>query len=461
MWKELSDLKDKRILIVGLGKTGVSLAHFLTENGALVTVSDHKSKPELSAPLEHMDGLDIKYELGSHSPKTFLQQDLVILSPGVPSNLKIFDYARSQGVKITGEFEFAAGFIKQPIIGLTGTNGKTTVARLIEAMLTGSDVKCWVGGANERPLTDYLRYKEKAQIVIAEVSSFMLEHCDSFSPLNIVFTNLAENHLDRYRSMEEYVNAKRRVFKNTVQGTTSVLNADDNAVVELARDPAVQRGKIFYFSRKAALEPQIMNIGGAVNIGNEIRVRTGPDIEVFNVAKVRMRGRHNIENIMAAILAAREHGAKHDAIQTVIDTFKNIPHRIEYVLKAGGVQFFNDSKSTNVHAMMRALDTFDENIILIAGGKDTNLNFEPLRNVVKKKVKTLILVGEAKERINRDLGDFSETFLIGTFEEAVLIAYQKSRIGDIVLLSPGCSSFDMFDSFEERGDYFKEIVKKF
>ena len=461
MWKELSDLKDKRILIVGLGKTGVSLAHFLSENGAQVTVSDHKSKPELSVPLEHLDGLNIKYELGSHSPKTFLMQDLVILSPGVPSNLKIFDYARSQGVKITGEFEFAAGFIKEPIIGLTGTNGKTTVARLIEAMLNQSDIKAWVGGANERPLTDYLRYKVKAQVVIAEVSSFMLEHCDSFSPLNIVFTNLAENHLDRYRSMEEYVNAKRRIFKNTVQGTTSVLNADDNAVVELARDPAVQRGRIFYFSRKPALEPQIMNIGGAVNIGNEIRVRTGPDIETFNVAKVRMRGRHNIENIMAAILAAREHGAKHDAIQAVIDNFKNIPHRIEYVLKAGGVQFFNDSKATNVHAMMRALDTFEENIILIAGGKDTNLNFEPLRNMVKKKVKTLILVGEAKERINRDLGDFSETFLIGTFEEAVLIAYQKSRIGDIVLLSPGCSSFDMFDSFEERGDYFKEIVKKF
>jgi UDP-N-acetylmuramoylalanine--D-glutamate ligase len=461
MWKELSDLKDKRILVVGLGKTGASLAHFLTENGAQVTVTDHKSKPELSVQLEQLDGLNVKYELGSHSPKTFLLQDLVILSPGVPSNLKIFDYARSQGVKITGEFEFAAGFIKQPIIGLTGTNGKTTVARLIEAMLTGSGVKCWVGGATERPLTDYLRYKAEAQVVIAEVSSFMLEHCDTFNPLNVVFTNLAENHLDRYRSMEEYVNAKRRIFKNTGQGTTSILNADDNAVVELARDPAVQRGRIFYFSRKPALEKQIMNIGGAVNIGNEIRVRTSPDIETFDVSKIKMRGRHNIENIMAAILAAREHGAKHDAIQAVIDSFRNIHHRIEYVLKAGGVQFYNDSKATNVHAMMRALDTFDENVILIAGGKDTNLNFEPLRNMVKKKVKTLILVGEAKERINRDLGDFSETFLIGTFEEAVLIAYQKSRIGDIVLLSPGCSSFDMFDSFEERGDYFKEIVKKF
>jgi UDP-N-acetylmuramoylalanine--D-glutamate ligase len=261
--------------------------------------------------------------------------------------------------------------------------------------------------------------------------------------------------------MEEYVNAKRRIFKNTNQATTSILNADDNAVVELARDPAVQRGRIFYFSRKPALEPQIMNIGGAVNIGNEIRVRTGPEIETFNINTVKMRGRHNIENLMAAILTAREHGANHNAIQTVIDTFKNLPHRIEYVCKAGGVLFFNDSKATNVHAVMRSLDTFDENVILIAGGKDTNLNFEPLRNMVKKKVKTLILVGEAKERINRDLGDFSETFLIGTFEEAVLIAYQKSRIGDIVLLSPGCSSFDMFDSYEERGDYFKEIVKKF
>ncbi len=461
MYKELSELKDKRILVVGLGKTGVSLAHFLTKYEAQVTVTDHKSKPELSAQLELVGDLPIKFELGSHSPKTFLQQDLVILSPGVPSSLKIFDYARSQGVKITGEFEFAANFIKEPIIGITGTNGKTTVARLIESFLAESGIKPWVGGAIDRPLTDYLRSDEKAQVVITEVSSFMLEHCEHFNPTNVVFTNLAENHLDRYRSMEEYVNAKRRIFKNTNQATTSILNADDNAVIELARDPSVQRGRIFYFSRKPALEPQIMNIGGAVNIGDEIRVRTGPDIELYNIKNMKMRGKHSVENIMAAILTAREHGAKHEAIQSVIENFRNLPHRIEYVRKVGGVLFYNDSKATNVHAVLRALDCFEENIILIAGGKDTNLNYEPLRPSVKRKVKTLILLGEAKERINRDLGDFSETFLIGTFEEAVLIAYQKSRIGDIVLLSPGCSSFDMFDSFEERGDYFKEIVKKF
>ncbi len=462
MWTELSELKDKKILIVGLGKTGVSLAKFLTKYEAAVTVTDHKSRPELSTQLDQLEGYNnIKFELGSHSPKTFLSQDLVILSPGVASHLKIFEYARQQGVKITGEFEFSAGFIKEPMAAVTGTNGKTTIAKLAESMLKESGVDVWVGGSNENPITNYLLEEKKAKLVIVEVSGFMLEHCVNFNPANIVFCNLAENHLDRYRSMEEYVNAKRKVFKNTNQATTSILNADDNAVVELARDPSVQRGKIFYFSRKAALEPQIMNIGGAVNIGDEIRVRTGPDIETFNVKNIKMKGKHSVENFMAALLLAREYGATHDAVQRVIENFNGLRHRLEYVRKVGGVLFFNDSKATNVHAVLRALDCFDENVILIAGGKDTNLNYEPLRNMIKRKVKSLILVGEAKERINRDLGDFTETYLIGTFEEAVLIAYQKSRIGDIVLLSPACSSFDMFDSYEERGDYFKEIVKKF
>ena len=461
MFTDVSQLKDKKILVVGLGKTGISLAHFLSENGAQVTLTDHKSKPELSNQLEILGDLPIKYELGGHSPKIFLQQDLVILSPGVPSNLKIFEYARSQGIKITGELEFASQFIKEPMIAVTGTNGKTTCARLIEAMLKESGISTWVGGAIGIPLTDYLRLPQKAQVVIVEVSSYLLETCENFNPTNIIFTNLAENHLDRYRSMEDYVNAKRRIFRNVNLSTTSILNADDNAVVELARDPAVQRGKIFYFSRKQALEPQIMNIGGSVNQGGQITVRTGPEKESFSVANMKLRGRHSIENVMASVLAAREHGATHDAVQKVINTFSGLPHRLEYVRKVGGVLFYNDSKATNVHAVLRALDSFEENVILIAGGKDTNISFEALRAMVKRKVKTLILVGEAKERINRDLGDFSETFLIGTFEEAVLIAYQKSRIADIVLLSPGCPSFDLFDSFEERGDYFKEIVRKF
>ncbi len=202
-----------------------------------------------------------------------------------------------------------------------------------------------------------------------------------------------------------------------------------------------------------------MNIGGAVNVKDQVRVRTGPEIEYYSLANTKVKGKHMYENMMAAVLAAREHGAKHEAIQRVIDTFRGIPHRLEYVRRVGGVEFYNDSKATN--AVIRALDAFDENVILIMGGKDTNLNYLPLKERIQRKVKTLILVGEAKERINRDIGDFAETFLIGTFEEAVLIAYQKSRIGDMVLLSPGCSSFDMFDSYVERGNYFKEIVNKF
>lgn len=458
---DVSELKDKKIMVVGLARCGVALAKFLSKHGAKVTVSDHKSKAELATHLEQIDGLGVEYDLGGHTPKKFLEQDLIILSPGVSQNLKIFDYARSHGVQVTGEFEFAHWFIKEPVIAVTGTNGKTTVTRLIHRFLKDSGVDVWVGGNIGTPMIEYLNRETPAKVIVAEVSSFQLEHVQRFTPQNVVFTNLAENHLDRYKSMEDYINAKRRIFLNTNQATTSILDADDNAVVELARDPSVQRGRIFYFSRKPSLEPQIMNIGGAVCIKDELRVRTGPEIEYFSVKNKKMRGVHSTENIMAAILAAREHGATHDAIQKAIDEFKGLPHRIEYVRRVGGVEFFNDSKATNVHSVIRALDAFDENVILIMGGKDTNLSYEPLRDVIKRKVKNLILVGEAKERINRDIGDFSETFLIGTFEEAVLIAFQKSRISDVVLLSPGCSSFDMFDNYEERGNYFKEIVRSF
>ncbi len=461
MYKDVSELKGKRILVVGMARTGVSLAKFLVKYEANVTVSDHKSRAELSSYLELMEGVPVTYELGGHTPKTFLNQDLIVLSPGISPNLKIFDYARSQGVKVTGEFEFCSQFVKEPMIAITGTNGKTTVSHLTHLFLKESGVNAWLGGNYGAPLADYLMGPQDAQVLVCEVSSFMLELAETFTPRNIVFTNLAENHLDRYRNMEEYVNAKRKIFLNTNQSTTSILNADDNAVVELARDPAVQRGRIFYFSRKQALEPQIMNIGGAVAIKGKVHVRTGPEIEYFNLTNIKMKGTHSVENMMAALLAAREYGARHEVIQNVMDNFTGMPHRLEYVRRVGGVEFYNDSKATNVQSVRRALDAFDENVILIMGGKDTNLTYTPLAEIIRRKVKTLILVGEAKERINREIGDYAETFLIGTFEEAVLIAFQKSRIGDTVLLSPGCSSFDMFENYVERGNYFKEIVNRF
>lgn len=458
---ELKNVEGKKVMVIGLSKTGVAMAKFLVEKGAKVTVSDHKSPAELSTSLEQIDNLDIEYDLGGHTPKLLLEQDLIILSPGVSPDLKVFEYARKNGKKVTGDIEFASQFIEEPIIAVTGTNGKSTACKLAELMLLESGKKVWLGGNYGTPLIEYVRNKEKADVVICETSSFQLELVETFNPRNVVFMNLGENHLDRYRSMDEYISAKRRVFRNVGHDTTSILNADDNRVVDLARDPVVQRGRIFYFSQKAALEPQIMNIGGAVHMGDQIKVRVGPEIEFYSTKNTKMRGKHQIQNVMSAILTTRDFGATPEAIQRVIDSFPGLAHRIEYVRKVGGVFFYNDSKATNVHAVKRALDCFDENVILIMGGKDANLDFSDLRDVIRMKVKSLILVGEAKEKINRDVGDYSETFLIGTFEEAVLMAYQKSRIGDIVLLSPGCPSFDTFDNYVERGNYFKKLVSEF
>ena len=459
--KSISDLKGKKILVVGLGRTGISLTRFLCQHGAEVTVSDHKSEIELSDALKKISGLSVTLHLEGHSPAVFLNQDIVIVSPGISVQSKLFEHIRDKGVMVTGEFEFCSLFIKKPMIVITGTNGKTEVANLTHRFLTSSGVKSWIGGNYGTPLSEYLYQEESADVLIVEASSFMLEHVEEMTPNCVVFTNFAENHLDRHPDVNHYLSMKRKIFKNTHLKTTSILNADDRTVLEVAHDPIVQRGCIVYFSRRKSLEPQIMKIGGAVMIGNKIHVRVGPEVEYYSMENVYAVGSHIYENIMAAILAAREYGAKHDVIQETLLTYKGQPHRMEYVRKVGGVSFYNDSKATNVHAVMRAIDAFDEGIVLIMGGKNGALNFEPLKERIQRKVKNLILVGEAKERINRHIGDYSETFIIGTFEEAVLIAYQKSRIGDIVILSPGCPSFDYFNSYQERGNLFKDIVNQF
>ncbi len=459
---ELSELKGKKILIVGLAKTGVSLARFLVKYGAEVTISDHKSSAELVYYLEQVEDLPVQKELEGHNPKSFLDKHHVILSPGVPPHLKLFEYIKTQGVEVTGEFEFCSRFIKTPLLVVTGTNGKTTTADLIFRALKESGKQVWAGGNFGEPLSEYLYQEEKADFLVVEASSFMLEHIKEMIPKNIIFTNLAEDHLDRYHSMEEYVNAKRKIFKNVSDQTVIILNADDKAILELARDPFVQKGCLRYFSRKKSLESQIiMKIGGAILIGNQIRVRISQEIEYYSVQNSLIKGGHSYENIMAAILTARINGANWESVQKVISSYKGREHRLSYVRKVGGVKFYNDSKATNVHSVMRALEMFEDNVILIMGGKDTGLNYKPLAEHIQRKVKNLILVGEAKETINRQIGDYSETFVIGTFEEAVLIAYQKSRIGDTVLLSPGCPSFDIFNSFEERGDLFTNLVNQF
>lgn len=447
-------------MIVGAHATGIALAKFFHGEGAKITISDTKTREQLGQRADMLEEFEPIWDLGGHSAKALTNQDLIVLSPGVNPNDKAFLPAKEKGIPITGELELASTLITQPIIAITGTNGKSTVSKLIYEFLSQSGVESWLGGNFGTPLIEFVTSKNKAKVLVVEVSSFQLETSDTFKPHHSVLLNIAEDHLDRYRSMNEYVNAKKRLFRNANPESVAILNADDPLVVDCARDPNIQRSKVNYFTRRPGLEEQVKKIGGAVLVGREMRVYINGALETYNTSHLKMKGKHSIENLMAAVLAARPYGAKPDVIQKVMDQFGGLEHRLEFVRRKGGVEFFNDSKATNVHSVLKALEAFDEPIILIAGGKDKGVDFAPMVGPVQKKVKNLILVGEAKERLNRTIGDFSETFIIGTFEEAVLLAYQKSRSGDIILLSPGCSSYDMFQNFEERGNYFKELIKK-
>lgn len=459
----MSKYKGKRVLVVGFGLSGVSVAKYMTKQGAKVTVTDMKQKSELTESVNACVDLKIEYELGRHNNKTFHTAELIVVSPGVPLNIKPLEEAREKLVPITGEIEIAAQALEEPLIAITGTNGKTTTTTLVGEMFKADGKAAYVGGNIGKPLLDHVTENGKANAVVAEISSFQLDLTEKLTPAVAIFTNIEEDHLDRYPDMQAYIDSKKRLFKACDKNTFVVLNYDDPIVSKFAEENV---GKLLWFTKK---DP--MSIGGtfAENFSGcyynaetrSIICKVTGKEEVYPLAQFKLYGEHNRENLMAAICAARAMGVSPKAIQSVIDSFKGLAHRLEFVRKKDGVYFFNDSKATNVNSLKRSLQSFAANpIILIAGGKDKNMEFTPLQELVRKKCKLLILVGEAKEKINRALGDFSDTFLVGTFEEAVLLAFQKSRAGDIILLSPGCASYDMFRNYEERGDYFKKLVNQ-
>lgn len=457
----MSKYKGKKVLVVGFGLSGASVAKYMVKQGARVTVTDMKQKTELMDACNACADLKIEYELGKHNPKTFQSVDLIVLSPGVPLNIKPLDEAREKNIPITSEIELAISAIKEPIVAVTGTNGKTTTTSLIGEMFRADGKGVYVGGNIGKPLLDYVTEGQKAEVIVAELSSFQLELTDKLIPAVAVFTNLEEDHLDRYGDMQAYTAAKKKLLKVCDRNSFVVLNYDN---ANIARFKDENAGKLIWFTKKNPIsvggsfaeefcgtyyDPQTKRAIAKVN-GKE---------EVYDLSQFRLFGEHNRENLMAAICAARAMGVNPKAIQSVIQSFKGVPHRLEFVRRKDGVYFFNDSKGTNVMSVQKSLAAFSSNpIILIAGGKDKNSDFTPLIDLVRNKCKILILLGEAKEKINRAIGDFAETYLVGTFEEAVLLAYQKSRSGDIILLSPGCSSYDMFRNYEERGDYFKKLV---
>jgi UDP-N-acetylmuramoylalanine--D-glutamate ligase len=442
------ELNGKKILVVGLARTGVAVARFLASRGAVVTVTDMKDESQLAPYLEQLAGLPLNFQLGCHDRHTFLM-DLIVVSPGVPMDIKPLVHARAQRREVISEIELAASFIDAPMAAITGTNGKTTTTTLTGEIFRAGGYKTFVGGNIGNPLIELVTSGDKVERVVAELSSFQLEGIHSFRPRVAVLLNITEDHLDRYATFQEYIDAKVRIFANQTAEDFAVLNVDDPLV-------AAQSGKIAArvvpMSQRQELAQGIFHRGGVITFRWEGRE------ERFPTAAYSLQGVHNTENIMAALAAALLMGCDAAASQAAVAAFRGLPHRMELVRTVNGIPWYEDSKATNVGSVEKALASFD-NITLIAGGKDKGGSYAPLAELVRTRVRHMVLIGEAKERIASELGALTDTRLAGSLEEAVQLAFDLTGAGGVVLFSPACSSFDMFRDYEERAERYKALVR--
>ena len=444
------ELKGKTVLVVGLARTGAATVQFLAKRGAKVKASDAKTSAELAPFLEPLLDLAVDFELGGHTESFFSDSDLIVMSPGVPLNLPPVAKALAKGIPVIGEVELAFRFLRRPLIAITGTNGKTTTTTLVGEMLRGSGKKVFVGGNIGSPLIGYVEGPQDDDWVVAEISSFQLERVGDFRPKISALLNLTEDHLDRYETFGEYAAAKERIFARQKKEDYALLNADDPLVSALA--PGLEPQVLLFSARRAVSFGSYLTPEGIVFQGpNGTR-------EMFDLSRIRIKGAHNLENLMAAVAVAKMCGCPREALQRVMDEFPGIEHRLEWVRRLDGVSYFNDSKGTNVGSVVKSLQSFEEPVILIAGGKDKGGDYGPLQGLIAERVKGMALIGEAKERMFSALGGLTESAKLGSLEEAVRWARSKARPGGIVLLSPACSSYDMFANYQERGKRFKEIV---
>jgi UDP-N-acetylmuramoylalanine--D-glutamate ligase len=446
------DLKGKRALVIGLGKTGVETARFLVGRGTDVVLCDEKPESELRPFIDKLDDLKVDLRMGCHSTELLSGVDLIVPSPGVPPVNVLLKNAVKEGVEIVSEIELAGRFINRPYIAITGTNGKTTTTKLLGEILTRWGKKVFVGGNIGNPLVSYLNGEKKEEYLVVEVSSFQLQWMSFFHPSVAVLLNTSRDHLDYHESFEEYRSVKERIFVNQLGGDRAILNADESP------SPGLLEGikaEIIRFSSSSSLERGIFLDGGALHYLDSRGER-----EIYPVSNIRLKGVHNLENIMAAIVAARWCGCPPETIIDTLEKFDGMPHRVECVGEKNGVAFYNDSKGTNVGAVERALESFPGSVILLMGGRDKGGDFERLREPIGQKVRQLVLFGEAGDRIHRLLGNIVETAVVEGLGDAMVLAFSVSKPGDTVLLSPGCSSFDEFENYEARGDFFKESVNR-
>jgi UDP-N-acetylmuramoylalanine--D-glutamate ligase len=445
------DLAGKRVLVVGLARTGVVTSLFTAGYGSTVTATDEKPEAQLAEEAARLRAAGVTVELGGHRPEIFLDQDLIVVSPGVPAKLPQLEAARTKGIPVWSEVELAWRLLRGKLIAITGSNGKTTTTSLVAHILKTANIPTLVGGNIGVPLLALVESSMDTTVTVAEISSFQLETIEAFRPEIGVLLNLTPDHLDRHASFEEYARAKMRMFENQLDRDAAVLNADDPEITR--RMPS--RGHIYWFSGQKRVAE------GAFLRDDQIFFRIdGTEVALARREDIPLRGEHNVENVLAACAAAYLAGANPESIVNGVKTFQGVEHRLEFVAEVGGVNFYNDSKATNVDATVKAIEAFPGPLILILGGKDKGSPYAPLAQLLQERATLALLIGAAAEKIATELGDAVPVEQVGTMDRAVRIAFERAKPGDTVLLAPACSSFDQFENYEHRGRVFKELVAK-
>jgi UDP-N-acetylmuramoylalanine--D-glutamate ligase len=446
----------KSILVAGAGRSGIAAARFLLSRGARVILTDTKSGDALAtniAPLLDIAARtgELVLDLGGHRSESFARCDLVIVSPGIPLALPIFDISRKAGIPIIAEVELAYRHLNGKIIGITGSNGKTTTTTLVSRLLTDAGLNGYAAGNIGTPLIGFVADSSPEDIYAVELSSFQLEGIQDFRPHIAAILNLTLDHMDRYASFEEYIAAKQRIFTNQRETDFAVLNADDIGTAAIGSKVCA---KPVRFSRLTTPAH-----GAFVRNGRVIFSDEKGEIDLFGTGAIALKGSHNLENVLAACAMAILSGAAPESLEESIRKFPGVEHRIEFVTERDGVQYYNDSKATNVDATIKSIEAFKGNILLIAGGRDKAGDFNALRSPVRERVKHVVTIGEAAEKLKKALADVTDASEARSMQEAVSICRQLARPGDVVLLAPACASFDMFQDYEHRGRIFKEAVR--
>jgi UDP-N-acetylmuramoylalanine--D-glutamate ligase len=460
------EVRGKKVLVVGVARSGVAAARLLASHGALVVANDIKSEALLRDEAEQLRGLGVMTSLGGHPESLFTNADLIVVSPGVPSDLAPLRVARGAGLEIISEVELASRFLRGRLIGITGSNGKTTTTALTGELMRAAGASVLVGGNIGTPLTSLSEKSSDDTWTVAELSSFQLETVESLRPSVAVITNITPDHLDRHGSLENYVRAKHRIFMSQTEEDWAVLNGQDAGTASLVDSLGVPSRKVYFSSRGRDLRE------GA---RADIYVRDGRiyttmvsddrrEVEVIPAGEIMPRGMHNVENVMTSLAATfcamSTRAADLDPLRACVRRFKGVEHRIEFVTEIEGIKFYNDSKATNVDSTVKALEAFDRNVIVILGGKDKDSDYTLLAPLVRERVKQIVLIGAAGDKIASHLEGSSPMTRAGSMEDAVVKSFEAAVAGDTVLLAPACASFDMFDNYEQRGRVFKEAVYK-